>query len=37
MDPSGWIIRGMRRVGLIWNVVAIAPERQAEKLAASAA
>ncbi len=34
LDPSGWVIRGMRRVGLAWNVVAIAPDRQAEKLAA---
>ncbi|MFL5822380.1 MAG: acyl-CoA desaturase [Solirubrobacteraceae bacterium] len=29
MDPSGWVIRGMRRLGLIWNVVQITPERQA--------
>ncbi|HZO35251.1 MAG TPA: fatty acid desaturase [Solirubrobacteraceae bacterium] len=33
LDPSGWVIRLMRRVGLAWNVVAITPERQGEKLA----
>jgi stearoyl-CoA desaturase (Delta-9 desaturase) len=33
LDPSGWVIRGMRRLGLAWNVVQIAPERQQEKLA----
>src|SRR5438874_847168 len=26
MDPSGWVIRTMRRTGLAWNVVEIAPE-----------
>ena len=33
LDPTGWVIRGMRRVGLAWNVVAITPERQQRKLA----
>jgi stearoyl-CoA desaturase (delta-9 desaturase) len=33
VDPTGWLIRGMRRVRLAWNVVEISPERQAEKLA----
>jgi stearoyl-CoA desaturase (delta-9 desaturase) len=33
IDPTGWVIRGMRRVRLAWNVVEITPERQAEKLA----
>jgi stearoyl-CoA desaturase (delta-9 desaturase) len=33
-DPSALVIRGMRRVGLAWNVVEISPERQQEKLAA---
>jgi stearoyl-CoA desaturase (Delta-9 desaturase) len=28
VDPSGWIIRAMRRLGLAWNVVLITPERQ---------
>jgi stearoyl-CoA desaturase (delta-9 desaturase) len=33
LDPSGWVIRAMRRLGLAWNVVQITPERQTEKLA----
>jgi stearoyl-CoA desaturase (Delta-9 desaturase) len=33
LDPTGWVIRGMRRVGLAWNVVEISPERQAERQA----
>jgi stearoyl-CoA desaturase (delta-9 desaturase) len=33
-DPTGLVIRGMRRVKLAWNVVEITPERQQEKLAA---
>jgi stearoyl-CoA desaturase (Delta-9 desaturase) len=33
LDPSGAVIRAMRRIGLAWNVVAIAPERQQQKLA----
>jgi stearoyl-CoA desaturase (delta-9 desaturase) len=32
LDPSAWVIRAMERVGLVWNVVRIAPERQAQKL-----
>ncbi len=32
LDPSGLIIRAMGAVGLAWNVVAIAPERQAQRL-----
>ena len=35
VDPTGWLIRGMRRARLAWNVVEISPERQAEKLAAA--
>lgn len=31
LDPSGWIIRAMRRTGLAWNVVEIGPERQAAR------
>ena len=34
VDPTGWMIRGMRRARLAWNVVEISPERQTEKLAA---
>jgi stearoyl-CoA desaturase (delta-9 desaturase) len=33
IDPTGWVIRGMRRVKLAWNVVEITPERQQQKLA----
>jgi stearoyl-CoA desaturase (Delta-9 desaturase) len=34
IDPTGWVIRAMRRLKLAWNVVEITPERQREKLAA---
>jgi stearoyl-CoA desaturase (Delta-9 desaturase) len=33
LDPSAALIRGMERAGLAWNVVRIAPERQAAKAA----
>jgi stearoyl-CoA desaturase (Delta-9 desaturase) len=33
IDPTGWVIRGMRRVKLAWDVVEITPERQRQKLA----
>jgi stearoyl-CoA desaturase (delta-9 desaturase) len=32
LDPSAALIALMRRLGLAWNVVRIAPERQAQKL-----
>ena len=32
IDPSAMVIAGMKRVGLAWDVVKIAPERQAQKL-----
>ena len=32
VDPSALVIRAMKRLGLAWNVVEIAPERQAAKL-----
>ena len=32
LDPSAWLIRAMEKFGLVWNVVRIAPERQAQKL-----
>jgi stearoyl-CoA desaturase (delta-9 desaturase) len=32
LDPSAWVIRTLRRLGLAWNVVEISPERQAQKL-----
>ncbi len=31
LDPSAWIIGAMEKVGLAWNVIRIAPERQAQK------
>jgi stearoyl-CoA desaturase (delta-9 desaturase) len=34
VDPTAWLIRGMKRARLAWNVVEITPERQAQKLAA---
>jgi stearoyl-CoA desaturase (Delta-9 desaturase) len=34
LDPSGWLILGMARVGLAWDVVRVTPEREREKLAA---
>jgi stearoyl-CoA desaturase (delta-9 desaturase) len=33
IDPTAWLIRGMRRARLAWNVVEISPERQRQKLA----
>jgi stearoyl-CoA desaturase (delta-9 desaturase) len=36
LDPGGWVIRAMRRLGLAWNVVLITKERQQQKLAAAA-
>ncbi len=33
LDPSGWFIAGLGRLGLAWDVVRIAPERQLGKLA----
>jgi stearoyl-CoA desaturase (delta-9 desaturase) len=32
LDPSGLVIRAMRRTRLAWNVIEIAPERQEAKL-----
>ena len=32
-DPTGWIIALLEKLGLVWNVVRISPERQAAKLA----
>ncbi|MDQ3937003.1 MAG: fatty acid desaturase [Actinomycetota bacterium] len=34
VDPSALVIRALERLGLAWNVVRIAPERQRQKLAA---
>jgi stearoyl-CoA desaturase (delta-9 desaturase) len=32
LDPSGWLILGLRRVGLAWDVVTVTPERARAKL-----
>jgi stearoyl-CoA desaturase (Delta-9 desaturase) len=37
LDPSGWLILGMERVGLAWDVVKVSPERASAKLADPAA
>ncbi|WP_354699170.1 hypothetical protein DSM112329_04878 [Paraconexibacter sp. AEG42_29] len=37
MDPSMWVINTLERLGLVWNVVRITPERQAQKQAEAAA
>jgi stearoyl-CoA desaturase (delta-9 desaturase) len=31
LDPSALLIRLLRRLGIVWNVVEITPERQAAK------
>ena len=36
IDPTAWVIRGMKSIRLAWNVVEIAPERQEQKLAGRA-
>jgi stearoyl-CoA desaturase (delta-9 desaturase) len=33
LDPSGWLIAGMERMGLVWDVIRIAPERELAKVA----
>jgi stearoyl-CoA desaturase (Delta-9 desaturase) len=33
LDPSGWVIAALERLGLAWDVVRIAPERQRSRLA----
>jgi len=35
LDPSGWLIGGLERVGLVWDVVRISPERQLVKAASA--
>ena len=34
LDPGGWVIRLLERLGLAWNVTRIAPERQQARLTA---
>jgi stearoyl-CoA desaturase (delta-9 desaturase) len=36
IDPSAWVIRGLEKLGLAWDVVRISPERQAIKASALA-
>jgi stearoyl-CoA desaturase (Delta-9 desaturase) len=33
LDPSGWLILAMARLGLAWDVVRVSPERERAKLA----
>ena len=33
LDPSGWLILAMARLGLAWDVVRVTPERERSKLA----
>ncbi len=33
LDPTGWLVLALRRLGLAWDVVQIGPERQAQRLA----
>ncbi|MEA2382384.1 MAG: hypothetical protein QOH72_2355 [Solirubrobacteraceae bacterium] len=35
LDPSAWLIGVMEKLGLVWDVVRITPERQRQKLAGS--
>ena len=35
LDPSGWLILGMAKVRLAWDVVRVTPEREREKLASA--
>jgi fatty-acid desaturase len=37
IDPSALVIRALERVGLVWDVVRVDPERQAREAAAEAA
>ena len=32
IDPGGWLIRGLERLGLVWNVQRVSPEKQQLKL-----
>jgi stearoyl-CoA desaturase (delta-9 desaturase) len=37
LDPSAWVITGLEKLGLAWNVVRITPERQQQRLASTKA
>jgi len=32
LDPSGWLIAALERLGLAWNVVRISPQRQRQRM-----
>ena len=34
-DPAGWVIRGLERLGLVWNVRRVSPDRQRAKAIAA--
>ena len=34
LDPSGWLILGLAKIGLAWDVVTVTPEKARAKLAA---
>jgi stearoyl-CoA desaturase (delta-9 desaturase) len=36
VDPAGWIIAGLERLGLVWDVVRVSPQQQAAKAAGAA-
>jgi len=36
LDPSGWLITAMERVGLVWDVIRITPERELARVPAGA-
>jgi stearoyl-CoA desaturase (Delta-9 desaturase) len=36
LDPSGWLILALAKLGLAWDVVRVTPERERAKLAAAA-
>jgi stearoyl-CoA desaturase (Delta-9 desaturase) len=33
LDPASWVIWVMEKLGLVWDVVRITPERQAQRMA----
>ena len=33
IDPSAWLIAGLERSGLVWDVVRVSPERELAKIA----
>ena len=37
LDPGGWVIRGLKRLHLAWDVVEITPERQHQRLSGGVA